>query len=121
MKKILLALFFLLCSTAALAGTFYVSPTGGGTTCSAGSPCALSRIGVAGVAQPGDIWRLQNGTYSSGVTMDCSAGVNNGAPGNEILVTADNERQAVLSTGGHRGILFLSCSYWRVEGIRINQ
>ena len=46
----------------ATAATLSVSPTGSGTTCSPGSPCALATANAN--AQPGDIISMANGTYS---------------------------------------------------------
>lgn len=47
------------------AATLDVSPTGSGTACSAGSPCALSTANSQALA--GDVIRLAPGTYSSTV------------------------------------------------------
>jgi hypothetical protein len=44
-----------------LAGTFYVSQTGSGSTCSSYSPCAVSYAMAHAVA--GDTWIFQPGTY----------------------------------------------------------
>ncbi len=101
--------------------TYYVSPTGSGTSCTSGSPCAISRIASAGVAQPGDLWILQSGTYSTGISINCDAGVNNGTAGAPITVQAQNERQAFLDTQGNYGIKVYDCAYWNFVGLHIRQ
>ncbi len=45
----------------AAAATLSVSPTGSGTTCTPGSPCALATANAN--AQPGDVVSMANGTY----------------------------------------------------------
>ncbi len=99
----------------------YVSPNGSGTTCSSASPCDISRIGQPGVAKPGDTWIVTNGTYGSGIQINCSAGVSNGRAASPITVKAESERQAFLDTNGNYGIKVLNCAYWQFIGLHIRQ
>jgi hypothetical protein len=48
--------------------TYYASPSGTGTACSASSPCSLST--AASNPKPGDIVCLRGGTYTTALTID---------------------------------------------------
>ncbi len=48
--------------------TYYASPSGAGTDCSASSPCSLST--AASKPKPGDIVCLRGGTYTTALTID---------------------------------------------------
>ena len=62
-RRILIAAMASLWAVPAAAVTYSVSPTGSGTACTPGSPCALSTANAN--AQPGDIISMANGTYST--------------------------------------------------------
>ena len=62
----------------ASATDYYVSPSGSGTTCSSGSPCALGYVN--GIVVGGDRVILQSGTYT-GVAIDPAVG---GSAGSRI-------------------------------------
>jgi len=62
-SRILFAAFACLWAAPAAAVTYSVSPTGSGTACTPGSPCALSTANAN--AQPGDVISMANGTYST--------------------------------------------------------
>src|SRR5262245_20047723 len=52
----------------------YVSPSGSGTACTPGSPCALSTANSS--AQPGDAIRMADGTYSTEPVPSSTAATN---------------------------------------------
>ncbi|HZQ91917.1 MAG TPA: choice-of-anchor Q domain-containing protein [Terriglobales bacterium] len=64
MKLLLRSLVFigLLLPLGASATTYFVTPAGSGTTCTAAAPCSLTT--AAGKTNPGDIVQLAPGTYS---------------------------------------------------------
>lgn len=107
----ILILLILLFAMPLEAATYYVSPTGSGTTCDNGSPCAISRIAVA--AQPGDIWMLKNGTYSASGSVLFINGLS-GTSGAHIRVTAENPGQATLQGDGSAGhvLRLVDAHYW---------
>ena len=75
MKRLVIA-FFLLMSSAAYAGTWYVSPSGTGITCSSASPCPLSY--AVSKSSAGDTFYLGSGVYrlSSCTPASCPLGSN---------------------------------------------
>jgi hypothetical protein len=109
--------------TTAVAGTtFYISTGGSGTTCSNGSPCAISalaRTTGSGRPAPGETWLIKDGTYSPVPTINCGAGVRNGTPSQKITVRAENERLARISSNSATipFLSFISCTDWNIEGI----
>src|SRR5512139_2454851 len=84
----LLLVLSLLCASPAWATTYYVSPTGSGTTCSAGSPCTLTTVN--GKVAAGDTVYLNNGTYTTTGTTDCINPGVTGFAGNVITYEAVN-------------------------------
>jgi hypothetical protein len=70
--------------------TFFVSPTGSGTTCSLVSPCSLAR-GISR-ARPGDEVALRGGIYYQGEISPPRSG----APGAPIVIRAYGREKAVL-------------------------
>lgn len=109
MKRLLIALSFLLIGTIAEATDRYASPTGSGSTCSIGSPCSLSTGIAATVA--GDTLYLRAGTYDarfnviSGITIA-------GYPGELPLIKP--------STGSGGMINFFSNSGFTLRNLEIS-
>jgi parallel beta-helix repeat protein len=76
--------------------TLWASPSGGGTACSAASPCSLA-YAVAN-ASPGAIVRAKGGTYTGGIVIDTplhlvgtgNPVLDNGNTGVGIQITASN-------------------------------
>jgi Right handed beta helix region len=62
MKRILLILAIFMFPTNSFPATYYVSNAGEGSTCSIGSPCAISYAFTNAVA--GDTWLFRGGTYN---------------------------------------------------------
>jgi hypothetical protein len=115
--------------TTSAASAFYVSTGGSGSTCSSGSPCALSRLMSTSEPRPspGETWILQDGTYnitgSNFVNLNCASGGNalNGTASAPITLQADNERLAWLKTNGLTPALRItSCNYWHINGLRFS-
>jgi len=125
MKKYLFVLLFLMSCVRVVpfsGGTFYVAPGGSGTACTSAAPCAFSRISTPGVAQAGDIWFLKDGTYGTGLQLNCSTGgVNSGISGQPITIMAENERRAFIDTGGFYAFQINACSYWVIQGLHMRQ
>jgi hypothetical protein len=91
-------------SVTAGVATYYISPTGSGTAGTYAAPCALSRLAVAGVVQPGDVWVLLDGTYGT-LALNGSSGVNDGTAAKPITVRAEHERLARLLGPGNSTVL----------------
>ena len=73
----------------ASAASYYVSPSGGGSTCSSASPCSLNEgLSKAGV---GDEVVLKDGTYGQLVRVS-----RDGISGSPITIRAENRRQAII-------------------------
>jgi len=89
--------------------TYYASPSGSGTTCSAASPCAIA--GGWAKLMPGDTLILKDGTYSNASPPSGKSGT----AGNYITVKAENDGRAVL-TGG---IILANNSYLEFQGLKI--
>ena len=102
--------------TTATSGGKYVSSSGSGSTCSSGSPCAVSYM-IANAAA-GDTWRFKDGTYPP-ISLNCLSNFRNGTSGSPITLTADNERQAFfLGNGQQDGTIFIAnCSWLNLVGL----
>jgi hypothetical protein len=101
---------------------FYVATTGSGSTCSNASPCAVSRLTATTEPKPspGETWIIKDGTYNQNTTFDCSAGMSNGTAQQPITIKAENERLAFLrGTGTADALQLANCSYWIIDGPRI--
>jgi hypothetical protein len=103
----------------AFAGTYYVSNTGSGTTCSSGSPCALSYANTNAVA--GDIWYLKGGTYSltgNGIDPD-----NNGTNASTMITYASATGETPILTKASGTVYAIELSgvkFIKVSGITVN-
>lgn len=112
MKRILLTILLLF----ALAGngwgaTYYASPTGSGTTCSAASPCTLAYTLQTKVAA-NDTCIVAVGTYtlSAGITSGHSGVVIQGATGNpaDVIIDCNNGGNYLNITAGNQTIKYLT-------------
>jgi len=120
---VLLLWVLLVLNALAQATTYYASPTGGGSTCSLVSPCALGPTFIAKAAA-GDTLVLLNGTYtesnSTFPSINCNSGANNGTSAQHITITAQTERQAFLNGNGSANMFEMdNCHYWDIVGLRI--
>jgi hypothetical protein len=98
------------------ATSYYVSPSGSGSTCSQASPCSLT----TGLTKPqaGDTLLLRGGTYRQ--TIDASMGLQNGtsatavvtiaaAPGETVWLVPPSGEAGILingNAGAHRWLVF---------------
>lgn len=94
---------------AAGAAVLDVSPSGSGTACTPGSPCALSTAN--GNAQPGDVIRLAPGTYSTAISP-----ARNGTAAARISYVGNlsNPASTVVSSSVVR------MRYISIKGVRFN-
>lgn len=74
MNKYTIALLLLLIPSVVSGATYYASPTGSGTTCSEGSPCALQYT-LETKATGGDTVICAAGTYTEDDTISITAGM----------------------------------------------
>ncbi len=103
-KSVLWLLFFTILSFmyagVSFAGTYYVSSSGSGSTCSSATPCAASYAMAHAVA--GDTWIFQSGTYWVGTqsSSDYRAPIlgpaNSGTAGNPITFMSQTPLGAVM-------------------------
>ena len=111
--KRLLVIVWLLAALPSFGATYYVNPTGSGSTCSSGTPCSLT-TGVTNATSPGDIVYLQDGTYNSSITVPASGS----AGGGYISYLAVNDGAAIVDGQDVRVPFTLDTkSYINVEGI----
>ena len=91
--------------------SYYVSPSGSGSTCSSGSPCSFT-TGLNN-AFAGDEVVAKNGTYNYSIQT-----VRSGSSGNPIVIRAENRHQAILNqSGGVQDIsLDIDHNYITVQG-----
>jgi len=119
-------------SRTASAADYFVSPTGLDTNAGSSPASAwLTFDHALGHLQPGDRLLLVDGHYTRATTglpeIDCSSpggNASNGTPASPITIAALNERQAHLDTSSvpgepHRAFTMLNCSYWKIEGLRV--
>lgn len=85
----IIILFLWSLSSPVWAADRYASPAGAGTTCSTGTPCSLNTALSQAVA--GEHVILKNGTYQSTLNT-----IRSGAPGNPIVIRAENAQQAIV-------------------------
>jgi hypothetical protein len=134
MRKLLfaLSLLFVVTRTAQAASTFYLSSGGSGTTCSNGSPGAITAI--AGGARctghaAGDTYYLKAGTYSvNGLTVDIA----DGTAANPVKIIGDpagglcprsgstNCPVEIINTGNGNSVITLNSSYVWLQGVEID-
>lgn len=106
-KNVLCGLFFtvlsLLLAGVSFGATYYVSPSGSGTTCSSAAPCAASYAMTKAVA--GDTWIFQSGTYNIGnqsstdYRLPILNPAHSGTSGNPITFQSQTPGGAVLNAG----------------------
>lgn len=99
-------------ASSAVPTTYYASPTGSGTTCSAGSPCTITQCPTT--AATGDICALLPGTYDLGssgnnfstknITITSSTGV----CGDVTITSSNSTRTVALSVVNNATPLILS-------------
>jgi parallel beta-helix repeat protein len=113
---IFLLCVFLLTSVTAHGATFYVSPSGSGSSCSDLSRCTLS-TGL-GTLSAGDTLVLGDGTYN---TYLSTPDIPSGTAGNYITIKAENDGLAVISnsTPNMATIYSYGMSYVQFEGLKI--
>lgn len=111
----LILILILLLPLPAVATDRYVSPTGTGSTCSSGTPCAPATA-IAAMTS-GDTTYLQNGTYQGANYMlsiqskDCSVG-------SRCTIAAINEGSVTVDGQAANVPLDLNdSSYWTITGI----
>ena len=92
--------------------TYYVSPSGSGSTCSSGSRCVLA-TGLGKLAG-GDTLILGDGTYSTQIKSPAG-----GSAGAYTVIKAENDGSAIVqSTSTASRPLELGTSYVQIEGIK---
>jgi hypothetical protein len=106
---VLLALLAAIAPAAAGAATLDVSPSGSGTACTPGSPCALSTANAN--AQPGDVIRLAPGTYSGSIDP-----ARNGTAAARITYVGNLANPASTVVGS----TWLEMRYITIKGVRFN-
>jgi parallel beta-helix repeat protein len=109
--SLLLALAF-----PAAAATYYVSPTGAGTSCSLASPCRQIRTALA-LVSPSDTIMVADGNYLGFDVDDID-----GLPGQPITIKAQGSNAVVTITtdrADNRDTIFVTFSDWIViDGLR---
>lgn len=91
MKRTIIIFLFLFLQSTAFAASYYVSPSGAGSTCSSNSPCTLA-TGLGKSLVDDDQLVLKNGTYTGiSLTVPWS-----GTSGHPIIIKAENEGQAIV-------------------------
>jgi hypothetical protein len=102
------------------ASTYYLSTTGSDSE-SGTSTSPWKTFGFAiPKLRPGDTLILKNGAYNTNLSINCAAGAASGQPGSPVTIKAENERQALIQSDGLGGTLIIrNCSYWVIEGLRI--
>lgn len=115
MNRLALGLF-LLAAAPAGAATYYVAPTGGGTTCSLAAPCRQIRTALTLVA-PNDTIEVADGSYLGFDVDDID-----GLPGQPITIRATGSAAVVTVTTDrpdNRDTIFITFSDWIVvDGLR---
>ncbi len=103
-----MALLTALLPSFAQSADLYVSPSGSGTACTPGSPCAMSQANAA--VKAGDVVRLAAGTYTTAI-----APATNGAAGSRItyLGSLANPASTVVPT------TTLTKRYVSMKGVRV--
>ncbi|MDH5738726.1 MAG: hypothetical protein OEY77_00205 [Nitrospira sp.] len=120
--KILLLLLMLLMPSIAHATSYYISPTGSNSNdgLSTGAPFLTFAHAInASRAWCGDTLHLLNGTYGDGTsTGKISANAVVCTAGNELIVTALNQRKAkIFDNGTGRAVQFNNSAYIIVDGL----
>jgi hypothetical protein len=116
-------------SLVAKGATYYLSPAGDdsdpGTTPDRPWRSFAKVLNSSRPLRPGDAVVLLDGTYTPQTTglphVACGPDGNarNGAPGQPIILRAQNERKAFLESDAHTaGLTMEGCSWWNVEGLR---
>jgi hypothetical protein len=110
-RRILFAALAGLWTVPAAAATLYVSPSGSGASCTAGSPCALSTANAN--AQPGDVVSMSNGTYTTAPIP-----TRNGVAGSPIEYRGNpsNKNLVVVPPIYSDGKDYITYRYFRVSG-----
>jgi hypothetical protein len=96
MKRLFLLVAFLLIASPAWAADYYVNKSGGGTTCSVGSPCLTIAIGISKLAA-GDTLHITDATtvtYAESIDNTIPSGSTCGAP---TTVVVDTARMATIN------------------------
>lgn len=110
-RRILIAAMACLWAAPAAAVTYSVSPTGSGTSCTPGSPCALSTANAN--AQPGDIISMAAGTYST-APIPARSGTSGAAI--EYRGNPSNKNSVVVPKIYVDGKDYITYRYFRVNG-----
>jgi F5/8 type C domain len=106
------------------AAIYYLSTTGSDSG-SGGSTSPWKTFGFAiPKLRAGDTLILKNGTYNSSnaahANISCASNATNGTASQPITVKAENERQAFLAGDGTVSTIQIwNCSFWTIEGLRI--
>jgi len=96
-------------AVSASAATLDVAPSGSGSACTPGSPCALSTANAN--AQPGDVIRMAPGTYSTSI-----APARNGTSGGRISYVGNLANPATTVVNGSD----ITKRYISIKGVRFS-
>src|SRR5262245_51028008 len=96
---------FLLLAVSADAANYYASP---------GEDLSVK----ASALNPGDTLIITDGTYEP-LHIDCSGNARSGNEENPITLRAETERRARLLGDGGDVLSLINCSYWSIEGLRL--
>jgi hypothetical protein len=119
---------WLLAAASARAADYYLSPRGDDGASGRDPEHAWKswkRVANRTVLAPGNRVRLLDGTYPASeigaLAVDCTQATGlDGTPSQPVVLEAVNERRAFLKGDGAARVLwFRNCSYYRVEGLRI--
>jgi Right handed beta helix region len=107
------------------AADYYVSPNGfdSNDRGTSSAPWKTFNFAIPRL-RPGDTLLLKNGTYTTSNSgfpnINCSTNAKNGTDSQRITIKAENERQAFFNGDGSADIFQIyNCSYWSIEGLRI--
>jgi hypothetical protein len=106
-------LLFGVSAALAQAASYYVSPNGGGSTCSSAAPCSLN--GGLGKAGAGDEVILLDGTYRQTLSVTRS-----GQTGSPIIIRAQNRHKAVIEVTTYNHLIFVTASNVVIRGLKLD-
>lgn len=118
MKRRLLAVLpFLALAVPAWGATYFASPTGSGTTCSAAAPCSLATC-VGSITANGDVCSAGNGVYTDPATIIAARNCGTGA--GVCTITSTNPLGAQVNLTSGTGELFrVNGDNWVVNGFLV--
>lgn len=116
MKRLLLLAMMFAVPASLSATDRYISPSGSGSTCLTGSPCAWATALAATIA--GDRIIFKTGTYTARHLVSCGSNAVDGTQANPITLIAETERTAFLDVTGGDAIRLNNCDWYIIQGFR---